>query len=103
MASKMTGTSGADLRIVSTAHPQRTICTTATSGGVLLRASASALAAAGASLAVYGHLHGEEDHAWAPRGTFRGTELRFVAVDFTGFRPVPVWRSGEGVLPPPPR
>lgn len=62
-----------------------------------------ALAEAGASLAVYGHLHGEEDHAWAPRGPFRGTELRFVAVDFTGFRPVEVWRTEAGVLPPPQR
>jgi len=60
-----------------------------------------ALAEHRASVAVYGHLHGEEDHDWAPRGLFRGTELRFVAVDFTGFRPVEIWRSGLGVLPPP--
>ena len=34
-----------------------------------------------------GHLHGE-DHAWAPQGVRRGVELRFVAVDYTGFAPV---------------
>ncbi|MEN6632368.1 MAG: metallophosphoesterase [Candidatus Polarisedimenticolia bacterium] len=47
------------------------------------------LAAAGVELAVYGHLHGE-DHAWAPQGVRRGVELRFVAVDYTGFAPVPL-------------
>ena len=52
------------------------------------------VAGAGATLAVYGHLHGEEDHAWAPRGSFRGTYLWFVAADFTGFRPVEVYRTG---------
>jgi predicted phosphohydrolase len=60
-----------------------------------------ALAEHRASVAVYGHLHGEEDHAWAPRGPFRGTDLRFVAVDYTGFRPVGVWELGRGVLPVP--
>lgn len=44
---------------------------------------------AGVATAVYGHLHGE-DHAWAPRGLFGGLALHFVAVDFTGFAPVPV-------------
>jgi hypothetical protein len=44
------------------------------------------LAAAGVSVAVYGHLHGD-DHAWAPRGRFRGVDLLFVSLDFVGFAP----------------
>jgi predicted phosphohydrolase len=54
-----------------------------------------ALVANEATVAVYGHLHGAEDHAWAPRGRFHGTELRFVAADFTGFRPVEVYRPSR--------
>jgi hypothetical protein len=55
------------------------------------------LVAAGVAVAAYGHLHGE-DHAWAPRGREAGVELRFVAGDFTGFRPVPLWEPGRGVV-----
>lgn len=55
------------------------------------------LAAAGVDRAVFGHLHGE-DHAWAPAGRHAGVDLVFVAVDATGFRPVPVWPPGA---PPP--
>jgi predicted phosphohydrolase len=51
------------------------------------------------TLAVYGHLHGERDHAWAPRGEFHGTVLHFVDVDFTDFRPVEVYRTGPGRRP----
>jgi predicted phosphohydrolase len=50
------------------------------------------------SVAVYGHLHGAEDHAWAPRGPLHGTEVRFVSVDYTGFRPVEVYRVGTGLV-----
>lgn len=49
------------------------------------------LLAAKVDTAVYGHLHGE-DHAWAPRGVFGGLALHFVAVDHTGFAPVPIAR-----------
>jgi len=56
------------------------------------------LAAAGVDLAAYGHLHGE-DHAWAPRGAHRGVDLRFCAVDFTGFAPVALFEAGRGILP----
>jgi predicted phosphohydrolase len=53
-------------------------------------------------VAAYGHLHGDEDHAWAPRGRYAGVELRFAAADFTGFAPVPIWEEGRGVIPEPP-
>ncbi len=55
----------------------------------------------GVDLAVYGHLHGEEDHRWAPRGLHRGVILRFVAADFVGFEPQPVFELGRGVIPDP--
>lgn len=58
-------------------------------GGELLKK----LREAGFRRGLYGHLHGE-DHAWAPRGEFGGVELQFVAVDFTGFRPVLIWEDG---------
>ncbi len=58
------------------------------------------LAAAGVALAAYGHLHGE-DHDWAPRGRHRGVDLRFCAVDFTAFAPVPLLAAGEGILADP--
>jgi len=57
------------------------------------------LEAEGVRLAVYGHLHGEEDHAWAPSGTFRGVELRFVAADFVRFAPVLLYDDGAGTEP----
>lgn len=54
---------------------------------------------AGVSVAAYGHLHGDEDHGWAPRGDHRGVDLRFVAADYVDFAPVPVWEAGRGVVP----
>ncbi len=53
---------------------------------------------AGVALAAYGHLHGDEDHAWAPRGRVGELELRFVAADFVDFAPQLVWESGRGVV-----
>ncbi len=44
------------------------------------------LNAAGVSVAVYGHLHGE-DHAWAPRGRFGAVDVHFVAADYLDFAP----------------
>jgi hypothetical protein len=58
---------------------------------------------AGVAVAAYGHLHGDEDHAWAPRGRYGDIELRFVAADFTDFRPQPIWEQGRGVVPEPAR
>ena len=56
------------------------------------------LRGAGVHVAAYGHLHGDEDHAWAPRGDHGGVQLRFAAADFTEFAPVPVWERGRGVV-----
>lgn len=58
------------------------------------------LSEAGVAAAAYGHLHGL-DHAWAPRGMYQGIELRFVAADYTGFVPRPIWDSRRGVIPEP--
>lgn len=46
---------------------------------------------AGVDVAAYGHLHGEADHAWAPRGRYQGVRVIFAAADFTGFTPVEVF------------
>ena len=45
--------------------------------------------AAGVSICVYGHLHGE-DHAMAVRGERRGIDYRFVAADAVDFAPVAI-------------
>lgn len=54
---------------------------------------------AGVAAAAYGHLHGD-DHAWAPRGRVGEIVLHFVAADFIGFAPQPIWDSAAGVLTP---
>jgi predicted phosphohydrolase len=52
------------------------------------------LSRAGIELAAYGHLHGSDDHAWAPQGCFDGVELQFVAADFVGFEPKLLLQAG---------
>ncbi len=55
------------------------------------------LARAGVRAAAYGHLHGADDHAWAPRGERSGVELHFVAADAVDFAPQLLWEPGRGV------
>ncbi len=47
------------------------------------------LKAAGVSVCVFGHLHGE-DHALAIDGTHDGMRYHFVAADAVGFAPLPI-------------
>lgn len=54
------------------------------------------LARAGVAAAAYGHLHGTDDHAWAPCGVIAGVHFHFVAADAVGFTPQQVWPIDRG-------